>query len=287
MPIREGYLTTDDGVRLFFQTVGDGPEVVIPNGIPLINDLRPLARGRTLILYDVRNRGRSESLADESKLAMGIQHDVDDLDVVRRHFALSQIALLGHSYVGLTVVLYAMKFPASVSRIVQIGAVQPDSRKQYAAHLTNVDATLANVLSTLGQMQAEPHSGTAEERCQKMWSVLRAIYVADPADAHRIAWARCDLPNERQFMTYWTERLLPSIQRVALTADDFARVRAPVLTVHGTKDRSAPYGGGMDWAALLPNARLVTIDNAAHAPWIEDPDTVFGSIATFLDGEWP
>src|SRR5437667_10930358 len=39
------------------------------------------------------------------------------------------------------------------------------------------------------------------------------------------------------------------------------------LTVHGTKDRSSPYGGGREWALMLPNARLLTIENVAHAPW--------------------
>jgi len=38
---------------------------------------------------------------------------------------------------------------------------------------------------------------------------------------------------------------------------------------------------------MLPNARLLTVENAAHAPWIEAPDKVFGAIDTFLDGTWP
>jgi pimeloyl-ACP methyl ester carboxylesterase len=38
---------------------------------------------------------------------------------------------------------------------------------------------------------------------------------------------------------------------------------------------------------ILPNARLVTVENAAHVPWIEAPEKVFGSIETFLDGAWP
>jgi len=38
---------------------------------------------------------------------------------------------------------------------------------------------------------------------------------------------------------------------------------------------------------MLPNARLVTVENAAHVPWIEAPERVFGSIERFLDGAWP
>ena len=81
--------------------------------------------------------------------------------------------------------------------------------------------------------------------------------------------------------------ILPSMQRVSLTPEEIGVVKSPVLTIHGTKDRSAPYGGGREWALLLPNARLLTIEGVAHAPWIESPDEVLGPIQTFFDGSWP
>ena len=81
--------------------------------------------------------------------------------------------------------------------------------------------------------------------------------------------------------------LVPSIQKLQFPAEETANVKTQVLVVHGDKDRNAAYGGGRDWALLWPDARLVTVENAAHAPWIEAPEVVFGSIHTFLDGEWP
>ena len=105
----------------------------------------------------------------------------------------------------------------------------------------------------------------------------------------KITWSVEHLPNESlsKVMKHFSENLLPSIQSIHLTAADFAKVQSPVLVVHGSRDRQAPYGGGMDWAFLLPNARLVTIDNAAHLPWIESPDEVFDGIRAFLGGHWP
>ena len=38
---------------------------------------------------------------------------------------------------------------------------------------------------------------------------------------------------------------------------------------------------------ILPNARLLTVEEAAHVPWIEAPEQVFGGIDTFLGGAWP
>jgi len=285
---REGYVLTDDGVRLFFRRIGDAPAtVIVPNGFHLIDDFASLSDHRTLICYDVRNRGLSDAVTDASKVADGILHDVDDLEAVRRHAGFDSIDLLGHSYVGVTVALYAMRYPAHANRVVQVGPAPPDHNKEYPAHLTNNDSTLHDVLGKILELQKERNAYEAVEFCRKVWELLRFIYVTDAANADRIKWGRCELPNERGMMKYWTERILPSLRRLELSGRMLAKATAPVLIVHGTKDRSAPYGGAREWASLLPNARLVTVKDGSHAPWIEDPDAVFTSIATFLDGAWP
>jgi proline iminopeptidase len=277
-----GYVTTDDGVRLFFQTVGDGPQkILVPNGLHVVDDFEPLANGRTLILYDVRNRGRSDAV-DASQWARGIQHDVDDLDAVRRHFAIDRADVIGHSYMGLMVILYAMKYGSSVNRIVQIGPMEPRHMADPAA-----DSTLRDCLARIGELQKERGALDPIEFCRKFWGILRVIYVTNPADADKIKWDRCDLPNERNFMAYWMGSIMPSIEQLNLSAETVATATPPVLTVHGTRDRSAPYSGGRAWALMLPNARLVTVPDAGHAPWIESPDLVFESINTFLEGTWP
>src|SRR5258707_2387020 len=185
---------------------------------------------------------------------------------------------------GLMVILYAMKDLAHVDRIVQIGAMGPHHAKTSPADPTNADPVLQDVFVKLGALQKERASYDPEEFCRKFWSILRAIYLTDPKDADKVRWDRCDLPNERSFMKYWTESILPSIQALALSPAELAEVTCPVLTTHGRKDRSAPYGGGQDWASLLPNARLLTIKDAGHAPWIEGSQRVFGSLAAFLGG---
>jgi pimeloyl-[acyl-carrier protein] methyl ester esterase len=70
-----------------------------------------------------------------------------------------------------------------------------------------------------------------------------------------------------------------------ITPTDVSSLTMPVLTIHGRRDRSAPYGGGRDWARLLPNGRLLTLDEAGHMPWIDAPDQVFSAIDRFLPRE--
>jgi proline iminopeptidase len=283
MLVPEGYVTTDDGLRLWFKNVGTGPQVVVlPNGFHLFEDFSCLAPGRTLVFYDVRNRGRSDTVTDPAQLERGIHNDVDDLEVLRRHFGLERLNLIGHSYMGLMVILYAMKYPAHVDRIVQLAPIPPDPRKQYPPELTANDDVLRDTMVKLAELQKDRASYEPVEFCRQVWSILRCLYTADPRDADKIRWDRCDLPNERSFMTYWMGRIVPSIQALALTRETLAEVTCAVLTVHGTKDRSAAYGGARDWVALLANARLVTVADAGHGPWIEAPETVFEAIGQLL-----
>ena len=61
----------------------------------------------------------------------------------------------------------------------------------------------------------------------------------------------------------------------------------PVLTIHGRQDRNVPYGAGREWAFKLGNARLVTVPEAAHMPFLERPEIVQPAIRQFLAGTWP
>jgi pimeloyl-ACP methyl ester carboxylesterase len=288
MTVIETHVTTDDGVRLFAQILGEGPQVVlIPNGYYLFDALSRFEKGRTLVFFDPRNRGRSDAITDRSKLERGIRHDVDDLDAIRRHLGAARVDVIGHSYMGVTAALYAMNRPDRTGRVVQIDAAPGDPSKQYPAHLTNVDGTLRDVFTRIGELQKERSSMAAVEFCRRFWAILRELYVLHPSDAARLAWEPCHLPNEGGFMKQYTDFVLPSIQALNLSDADYARATAPVLAIHGRQDRSAPYGGGREWALRLPNARLITVENAAHVPWIEEPDEVFGAIGAFLGGAWP
>src|SRR5262245_60843834 len=97
----EGYITVEDGVRLFYRKLGTRPKtLIVLNGYYLIDDFSYLADHRTVLFCDLRNRGQSDHITDASKLTRGILQDVDDLEAVRRHFGFNAIDLMAHSYAG-------------------------------------------------------------------------------------------------------------------------------------------------------------------------------------------
>jgi pimeloyl-ACP methyl ester carboxylesterase len=126
----------------------------------------------------------------------------------------------------------------------------------------------------------------AREVCDAFWKVMAYRMVGDPKHASRFDRSSCELENEQNFMATF-QYLWPSIQAASLSAEEMKKIAMPVLVIHGARDRNAHYDGGRAWASALPDARLVTVPDAAHAPWLDDPVTVFGAIRHFLRGEWP
>jgi proline iminopeptidase len=273
--MRDSTVTTPDGVRLFVRRIGQGPALLVPNGIAYLDDFAPLAEHHQVVAFDLRNRGASAAVPT----ARGLPDDVVDLETVRTALGLGRCATLGHSYVAVIVARHAMLHPEAVTRVVMIGAPPPDPATQYPPELAYADEVTARVFTTLPQLYQQGLS--PDELFTRAWDTLRPLYVADPANASKIRWERGDCPNERAFLPYFMTVVQPSLAALKLGPDDFAAVTAAVLVVHGRKDRSAPFGAACDWVAALPNARLLEVPDAAHAPWLEDA-SVLPAIQQFL-----
>lgn len=290
---RDGYLEASDGARLYYEVVGSGPQwVLVPHHFFLRDALAAepgLMSGRTTVFYDLRNRGRSEAVDDLFKLS--ILQDVVDLESVRRHFGAERVSLIGFSYLGKMVAMYAMEHPDRVERLIQLGPTSRDATKIYPSHLSATDRLEAMGVESVRALQLlrveGAHLSDPRGFCQREWEVTRRALVGDPDNAARI-------PDPCAFEREWPvnlsrhfESLLVANQSVSPAVEELARIAAPVLTIHGTRDRHAAYGGGRDWAYELPRARLLTVEGAAHCAWVDDPKAVFTAMARFLDGEWP
>lgn len=292
--IEEGLIPTPDGARLAVYRLGSGEDtVVVPNAVYLLEHFAYLARHFTVISYDLRNRGRSPRIDDGALLHRGIHHDVEDIEAIRDAFKLDRIHLIGHSYLGLAVVLYAIAHPHRVRRIVQIGPVGPDPDRDYPQDLraNDLECILASPeavelarLRKAGAAASEP-----EAFCRAWWRLMRKVFVVSEESAGQIGEHFCALENEWpvHMERHLREHIWPSIQRLGLTDEEIRTVEAPVLTVHGRHDRNSPYGAGRDWAMRLPTARLLTVADAAHMPHLEDPGSVQPAIEHFFAGHWP
>jgi pimeloyl-ACP methyl ester carboxylesterase len=65
-----------------------------------------------------------------------------------------------------------------------------------------------------------------------------------------------------------------------------ARLKMPALVFEGAKT-NVPLSSTREWAAALPNARLLLIRDAGHEFWAEKPDEFVVAADRFLRGEYP
>ena len=289
--IEKGYLTTPDGVRLYYEKVGDSPRsVILPGRLFAFAEFEWLSEHFTLISYDMRNRGRSDLVADDRSISF--EHDVADLETVRRHFGVERAALMGYSYLGKVVVLYALEHPDRVERVIQLGPVAPNFATEYEPALVArddpVDPAARAQLRAL--RERDYHLTHPGEYCEEEWRIaIRPMLIGDPSKIDRVRISVCDMPNEwpvlqvRHLRVHFEE----SGMKHALPVERVRQLNIPVLTVHGTRDRNAPYGAGREWSYLLPEGRLLTIEDAAHHAFAEAREDVMPAVLEFLRGEWP
>jgi pimeloyl-ACP methyl ester carboxylesterase len=288
--VEEGRVRSSDGTKLFYQKVGNGPQtIIVPGGLFTFDGLRGLGEGRTVIFYDMRNRGRSDKVQDAGRIT--IPADVEDMEAVRRHFGVKEFTPVGYSYLGLMVVMYAIKYPEHVERIVQIGAVPRKFGTEYPAdQVASDDPRDPAALAEIRKLRAEKnyHVTHPKEYCEKEWQVNRVRLVGTPEGLKRLGPGVCSMENEWpvNLARHLEAHFLGSVQKLDVPVSDVKKVKQPVLTIHGTKDRNAPYGAGVEWAKTLPNARLLTVEGAAHQVWADEPGIV-AWIDEFLKGKWP
>jgi len=152
---------------------------------------------------------------------------------------------------------------------------------QYAKELTHGFEDVAASADDVKRWRA------GNPTCDVDFNVMKFVLVGNAANAAKVK-SQCALENEQPAnLQPHFARSFETIRKLTRTKDDFRRIAVPVLTIHGTFDRNAPYGSGREWASTLPNARLLTIPSAGHVSWIEAPDVIFPAIRGFLRGEWP
>ena len=292
---REGYVTTDDGVRLFYLVEGRGPQtLVVVHGGPGFSlesiraDFAPFARNRRVIYYDQRGNGRSTLIDDPQRLA--VPRHIADLEAIRRHFRLERMTLLGNSWGGLLISAYAAAHPDRIERLV-LDSPAPPTAAQHQLMTTRMTERARRLFSQAERDRVQDNANWLEARdpiaaCGIFARYILKLYMFDPSAPVSIRGNLCAGPPEVVRRSIWVN------QQIWRTYGDYdlrpavRRVTAPVFVIHGVAD-IVPPEGARDWAASFPNARLLWMQRSGHLIQVEEREAFFAAIETFLAGGWP
>ncbi|WP_406404625.1 alpha/beta hydrolase [Streptomyces sp. NBC_00879] len=271
-----------DGTELAYHVSGDGAPVVCLPGGPMqasvyLGDLGGLSAHRQLIMLDLRGTGRSATPEDTASYRC--DHQVDDVDALRKHLGLEKMDLLGHSGGANLAALYVQRHPERVSKLALITpgpmavgvAVSGDVRRE-TAQLHKDEPWFPAAFAALEGIVA----GKATDAS---WQAIAPFAYGrwdEEAQAHQAAEA--GQKNMEAAAAFSAEGAYdPEATRAAL-----ARFEAPVLLLAGEGDLNSPPPAMAEFAGLFPNAELVVQPGAGHFPWLHDPDRFVATTAAFL-----
>lgn len=282
-PVAHGHrLEVGDGMTIFYRVIGGhGPFVLVPLG-RIIGDLQPIAdAGYRLVLMDPRGRGASSPVT--AGTALSLETDLADLDAVRQAVGADEVSLIGMSYYGALVALYAAEYPERVDRIVMLGPMAPTA--ELFADRTAADNSQHPDYLELDRMRREGvHESDPVAFCRQYFKAHSLELYHDPSRFDESALDYCELANEQpdQFLQ-WASQLFESIGSWDFT-QRASKVRAPALIIQGRQDQITPPKGAPVWAEAMKNqARLVWIDDCGHVPLKEHPEETRALILEFLE----
>jgi esterase len=283
--VSEGTAVTPDSVRLYYRVAGSGEQTVIaPFALFHGSALDSLARGRRIVTYDPRGRGRSDSVPP-SRVSFDLL--LSDLETIRNAVAADSVAIIGWSGGGMETFVYALRNPGRVTRLIQLAPVAP--RFMPYGPQMGADRARRTDSVALAALDARVSAGEFTSSPVALCRVRRPIDL-QPLFADTARWTLapdvCEFPNELP------ARLNTYFGALFQTLGDFdwrdslAAVNIPRLVIHGAAD-NIPLEGNREWVTGQPNARLVVIDGAGHWPHYERPAITLRAIDTFLSGRWP
>ena len=291
--MHEGYADAGNGVRLFYRVVGSGRDtIVVIHGGPgfsmeyFAEDLRSLSERHTLVFYDQRGTGRSSLVTDSAALDAG--RFAEDVEALRRHFGLGRVTMLGHSWGAGVAALYAMRHPERVAGMLLVGGIplrRSELDRTFRGIAANRDSASRRRMQEAREVWlSSPGDATA---CRAYYVLWFGPFFGDPTAAGRSKGDFCAgtpaaLRNKIASVDRFTAASLgdwdwrPSLRGVS----------ARTLVIHGTAD-VIPVESAREWAAALPNARLLLLDGVGHFPYLEVPDRFNAAVDEFMAGRWP
>jgi non-heme chloroperoxidase len=252
------FITTSDGVQIFYKDWGSGQPVVFSHGWPLNADsweaqqLHFADNGFRAIAHDRRGHGRSAQVWDGNDM----DHYADDLAALMDALDLRDVILIGFSTGGGEVARYIGRHGTGrIAKAVLISAVPPFMLKTG----DNPGGVPIEVFDGLRE-------GSLADRSQLYRDLADGPFYGNNRPGANVSQGIRDA-FWRQGLQAGHKNAYDSIEAFSATdmRDDLRAFDVPTLVIHGSADQVVPFEvGGKASAAMIQGAELIIYEGAPH-----------------------
>ncbi|MGD9843805.1 MAG: alpha/beta fold hydrolase [Variibacter sp.] len=276
------YVTTDDGVRLYYEETGSGQLVIFVH--EFAGDLRswePQLRhfGKRYRAVAFNARGYPPSDVPEKSSSYSQARAADDIKSVLDHLGEKQAHIVGLSMGGFATLHFGIRHGASARSLCVGGCgygAEPDQRARFRDEAETVAATI----KSLGM------------------PAFSEKYAYGPT---RVQFENKDPRGFAEFKQYLSEHSVAGSANTQLgvqkerpslydLVEDMKKITAPTLVITGDEDWPCLLPGVL-MKRTIPSAALAVMPNAGHTINIEEPDEYNRLVGEFLaqvdSGRWP
>jgi proline iminopeptidase len=266
-------------VSLFVRTMGAGDPMVLMHGGPGLDHttllgLAPLARDHELVFYDHRCNGRSSGETQ----TMTWDNLTADADALRATFGFDRWIVLGQSFGGQVALMYALRYPERVSRLILMDTAA--DADWTAVHAPNLLAKRGYRASTVAAARRF-YAGDIEPRkvgITAMRFLGAYFHHIRLRDVPAMIMGALRMKRRPAAHVAGFSKLLKNWN----VMDRLREIEVPTLVIAGRDDFLFPPECQAILADRLPDARLEIIERAGHNPQDENPDAVVAAIRGFL-----
>jgi pimeloyl-ACP methyl ester carboxylesterase len=276
------HLTTDDGVRLYYEETGAGTPIVFVHEFAddyrgYEGQLRYFARRYRPIAYNARGYPPSDVPDDPARYSQDRARD--DIRAVLDGLAIQKAHIVGISMGGFATLHFGLAYPERALSLVVAGCgygAEPGKRQQFHEETAKTVA----LIESAGMKAASETYAIGPTRVQFQNKDPRgwAEFAARLADHSTLGSANTMRGVQARRPSLWD------------LTDRMCRLEVPSLIMTGDEDEPC-LEPGLLMKRTIPTAALVVFPNAGHAVNLEEPDLFNRTLDEFFhqveSGRWP
>jgi pimeloyl-ACP methyl ester carboxylesterase len=276
------HLTTDDGVKLYYEEVGSGRPIVFVHEFAgdvrsYEPQMRYFSRRYRCITFNARGYPPSDVPEDFERYSQARARDdirtvLDGLDVAKAH-------IVGISMGGFATLHFGFAYPDRADSLVVAGCgygAAPDKRQQFHDETARTSAQIAEK----GMAEVAKTYGAGPTRVQYQNKDPRgyAEFMAQLSEHSTLGSANTMRGVQARRPSLWD------------LVDNMKQLSVPTLVATGDEDDPC-LEPGLLMKRHIPSAALVVLPNTGHALNLEEPDLFNRACDDFFhqveSGRWP
>ena len=269
-----GFLNIN-GNQLYYNISGYGDTIVVLHGGPGFSHqyMKPqldslLSNHFTLLYFDQRGSGWSDGHDDT--LNLKIENFVEDLELLRKHFKISELNLLGHSFGGLLGMYYSIKYSKKVSSLILVDsdAASFELRTPYQIETINSRLTEEQNLYLDSLEKTDNFKNYDPEIYTKYYKSYLTTYFANPSDTSKLKLG---------FDSLSVPKINRTNSKVRMNLGEYdihgqiSAINCKTLIMQGTESVFS-VEGAMAIQNNIPKSEIHLFENCGHFEYIESPE---------------